>query len=264
MKKVFLLCTLALSVHSLSAQKKAVDSIAYQSWQRIGTNKISYNGNWALYKTAFQDAEKESKPETFIVNTKSGKKLTLEKIGDKQYNVNPYNLLSADYRLWDPSKCYLDYNNDGRLDMFAFLTNFKDSPYASKNGKFLLVNDVLGDNPQKTYSDANVKFLPRLRTIDINKDGKWYFSKLVSHLEKKGQLTDVQKEKLLNGLNNDEDNMMTEESRKRTLFQMLSDNGYTQVRYYETLKLFMQNPDETMKTEITTKIYCKIPRYKVQ
>jgi hypothetical protein len=98
--------------------------------------------------------------------------LTLEKIGDKKYNVNPYNLLSADYRLWDPSKCYLDYNNDGRLDMFAFLTNFKDSPYASKNGKFLLVNDVLGDNPLKTYSDANVKFLPRLRTIDINKDGR--------------------------------------------------------------------------------------------
>ena len=98
--------------------------------------------------------------------------LTLEKIGDKQYNVNPYNLSSADYRLWDPSKCYLDYNNDGRLDMFAFLTNFKDSPYASKNGKFLLVNDVLGDNPQKTYTDANVKFLPRLRTIDINKDGR--------------------------------------------------------------------------------------------
>jgi hypothetical protein len=34
--------------------------------------------------------------------------LTLEKIGDKKYNVNPYNLLSADYRLWDPSKCNPD------------------------------------------------------------------------------------------------------------------------------------------------------------
>jgi hypothetical protein len=26
----------------------------------------------------------------------------------------------------------------------------------------------------------------------------------------------------------------------------------------------MQNPDETMKTEITTKIDCKLPKYKVQ
>lgn len=136
-------------------------------------------------------------------------------------------------------------------------------PIEFLNNKFG-VTDLLQNKKVANIGLISNQFDYMSITADINKDGKWYFSKLVSHLEKKGQLTDVQKEKLLNGLNNDEDNMMTEESRKRTLFQMLSDNGYTQVRYYETLKLFMQNPDETMKTEITTKIDCKIPRYKVQ
>jgi hypothetical protein len=136
-------------------------------------------------------------------------------------------------------------------------------PIEFLNNKFG-VTDLLQNKKVANIGLISNQFDYMSITADINKDGKWYFSKLVSHLEKKGQLTDIQKEKLLNGLNNDEDNMMTEESRKRTLFQMLSDNGYTQVRYYETLKLFMQNPDETMKTEITTKIDCKIPRYKVQ
>ncbi|MCV2484790.1 prolyl oligopeptidase family serine peptidase [Flavobacterium sp. SH_e] len=85
MKKILLLCMLALGIHSISGQKKAVDSIAYQSWKRVGTNKISYNGNWVSYKTVFQDAEKESAPETYIVNTKSGKKITFEKVGDANF-----------------------------------------------------------------------------------------------------------------------------------------------------------------------------------
>ncbi|WP_281233998.1 S9 family peptidase [Flavobacterium gelatinilyticum] len=85
MKKIFLLCILSAGIHSISAQKKVVDSIAYQSWKRVGTSKISYNGNWVTYKTVFQDTEKESEPETFIVNTKSGKKQTLNKISDANF-----------------------------------------------------------------------------------------------------------------------------------------------------------------------------------
>lgn len=136
-------------------------------------------------------------------------------------------------------------------------------PIEFLNNKFG-VTDLLQNKKVANIGLISNQFDYMSITADINKDGKWYFSKLVSHLEKKGQLNADQKEKLINGLNNDHDNMMSEESRKRTLFQMLADNGYTQVRYYETLKLFMQNPDETMKTEITTKIDCKIPKYKVQ
>lgn len=136
-------------------------------------------------------------------------------------------------------------------------------PIEFLNNKFG-VTDLLQNKKVANIGLISNQFDYMSITADINKDGKWYFSKLVGHLEKKGQLTNDQKEKLINGLNNDQDNMISEESRKRTLFQMLADNGYTQVRYYETLKLFMQNPDETMKTEITTKIDCKIPKYKVK
>lgn len=101
-------------------------------------------------------------------------------------------------------------------------------------------------------------------TADINKDGKWYFSKLVNHLESKGQLNSQQKETLINSLKADDNSMLTEESRKRSLFKMLAENGYSQVRYYESLKLFMQNPDETMRTEVTDKIqYKSTPKFKV-
>jgi polyhydroxyalkanoate synthesis regulator phasin len=94
-------------------------------------------------------------------------------------------------------------------------------------------------------------------TADINKDGKWYFSKLVTHLEKKGQLTCEQKDSLIEDLKSDTSHMITEEGRKRSLFQMLSDNGYTHVRYYESLKQYISNPDETLKTEMTHKLDIK-------
>lgn len=85
MKKIVTLCTLFMSVCSLLAQKKEIDSIAYQQWKRIDGSKISYNGNWVSYKTVFQDPEKEAKRETFIVNTKSGKKLILDQVSDANF-----------------------------------------------------------------------------------------------------------------------------------------------------------------------------------
>jgi hypothetical protein len=136
-------------------------------------------------------------------------------------------------------------------------------PIEFLNNKFG-VTDLLQNKKVANIGLISNQFDYMSITADINKDGKWYFSKLVAHLEKKGQLNTEQKEKLITALNNDDDNMVTEESRKRSLFQMLADNGYTQVRYYETLKLFMQNPDETIKTEITAKIDCRLPKYKVQ
>jgi hypothetical protein len=96
---------------------------------------------------------------------------TLEKASAQKLQLGQRSLLDADYRFWDPSKCYLDYNQDGQMDMFAFLTNFKDAPYGSKFGKFLLVDDVFGSSPKLKFIDANRRFLPRLKTIDLNKDG---------------------------------------------------------------------------------------------
>lgn len=99
--------------------------------------------------------------------------ITLERASKYKFQVNEKSLYEADYRFWDPSKCYLDYNNDGFLDMFAFLTNFKDSPYGSNYGKFLLVDDVFGPDPKLKFTEANKRFMPKLITIDLNKDGKY-------------------------------------------------------------------------------------------
>lgn len=96
---------------------------------------------------------------------------TLERASSQKLQFGERGLIDSDYRFWDPSKCYLDYNQDGKMDMFAFLTNFKDAPYASNFGKFLLVDDVFGPSPKLKFIDANRKFLPRLKSMDLNKDG---------------------------------------------------------------------------------------------
>ena len=89
----------------------------------------------------------------------------------QKLQINEKSLFDAEYRFWDPSKCFLDYNQDGFIDMFAFLTNFKDAPYGSKFGKYILVDDVLGTSPKIKVFDANRRFMPRLKTMDLNKDG---------------------------------------------------------------------------------------------
>jgi len=96
---------------------------------------------------------------------------TLERASLQKLQINEKSLFDAEYRFWDPSKCFLDYNQDGFIDMFAFLTNFKDAPYGSKYGKYILVDDVLGTSPKIKVFDANRRFMPRLKTMDLNKDG---------------------------------------------------------------------------------------------
>lgn len=85
MKNILLLCTLALSVHSLSAQKKTVDEAAYQSWQRISNKSLSYNGKWISYSSVFQDEEKENKKQTIIQEAPKGKRLVLNDISDLKF-----------------------------------------------------------------------------------------------------------------------------------------------------------------------------------
>lgn len=85
MKNILLLCTLALSVHSLSAQKKTVDEAAYQSWQRINSKSLSYNGRWISYSTVFQDEEKENKKQIIIQEAPKGKRLVLNDISDLKF-----------------------------------------------------------------------------------------------------------------------------------------------------------------------------------
>jgi dipeptidyl aminopeptidase/acylaminoacyl peptidase len=85
MKNILLLCTLALSVHSVSAQKKTLDQEAYQSWQRINNKSLSYSGKWISYDEVFQDEEKENKKQTIIQQAPKGKRLVLDDISDLKF-----------------------------------------------------------------------------------------------------------------------------------------------------------------------------------
>ncbi len=85
MKKIVLLCTLALGVHSLSAQKKAVDESAYDQWKRINSKSLSYNGKWISYSTVFQDEQKESPKQIIIQEAPKGKQLVLNNVNDLKF-----------------------------------------------------------------------------------------------------------------------------------------------------------------------------------
>jgi hypothetical protein len=76
------------------------------------------------------------------------------------------------YNYWDPSKAYLDFNQDGRLDMFAFLTHSGNNVYGDIPGKVFLISDVFGPKPVITQHECSTRFMPRLNTIDVDNDGR--------------------------------------------------------------------------------------------
>ncbi|MEO8253717.1 MAG: prolyl oligopeptidase family serine peptidase [Flavobacterium sp.] len=113
MKKIVILCMFFLSIHSLFAQNKVVDASAYQTWKRINSKSLSYDGKWMSYTTVFQDEEKENKKQIIIQQTPKGKHIVFDNatdlkfIGKKdwiQYKVNDstllQNLKSGTKRVW--------------------------------------------------------------------------------------------------------------------------------------------------------------------
>lgn len=113
MKKIIVLCILFMGIHSLSAQKKAVDEAAYQTWKRINSKSLSYNGKWMTYSTVFQDEEKENKKQIIIQEAPKGKRLVLDNVSDlkfigkkdwiqysKKDSTILQNLKSGQKRLW--------------------------------------------------------------------------------------------------------------------------------------------------------------------
>ncbi len=75
---------------------------------------------------------------------------------------------------------------------------------------------------------------------DFNKDGKWYFSKMINFLYSKNALTTSQKFDLINNLEKDP-NMKEMSTKKEKLFESLSENGFEITRYYESVKDFIDN-----------------------
>lgn len=64
---------------------------------------------------------------------------------------------------------YFDYNNDGRLDFFAFLAN-NSNGYSVGFGKYVLVDDIL-NSPEVSSFDSDIWFGGRMEINDFNGDG---------------------------------------------------------------------------------------------
>lgn len=79
--------------------------------------------------------------------------------------------------------------------------------------------------------------------IDFNKDGKWYFSKMLNYLKEKNAITSEQKYKLITEMEIIPE-MKDVEYRKEKLLSVLESNGYENIRYYDSLKKFTENPNE--------------------
>ena len=103
-----------------------------------------------------------------------GELLTAEEIRNKidiQQNCDcdgcacavKFDLLNNSYR-------YLDYNNDNKPDLFGWMIN-NSYGYAVDWGKYVVIDDVLGDFDVKYY-DAETWFAGRIEINDFNGDGR--------------------------------------------------------------------------------------------
>ena len=97
------------------------------------------------------------------------------------------NWQGSQYRFNDANSIYFDYNNDGVLDMFSFVTNFVNAPWGSTGGKYLLVKDVLGKNPEKVYSNSTTRFAANFELNDLNGDG---INEIIQYSQDGHQLAD--------------------------------------------------------------------------
>jgi len=136
-KKTILCISIFLGLQSLFAQKKDIDSTAYQQWKYITSSELSYTGDWMAYNTVYQDFEKENPAQTYIVNTKSLERQVLEEVNslkfvgtgnwvfyEKQGGNYLQNLQTQTIRPWKTEA----YTSSLPNTDFLYYTHFKNSP----------------------------------------------------------------------------------------------------------------------------------------
>jgi hypothetical protein len=153
----------------------------FVGWEGSDSNSLSItlNGNTTVQALFVRLKNLQNKgPNYSDINSKtqfaiqnkffSGNYITSQRALAHGLNINPTAVDFADYRYSDPNRTFLDYDRDSLIDMAAFLTNFKNPPYASSPGKFLLVNDVFGPNPDYNYFDTSGRWIGGKMTVFEN------------------------------------------------------------------------------------------------
>ncbi|MDC0506366.1 VCBS repeat-containing protein [Flavobacteriaceae bacterium] len=75
-------------------------------------------------------------------------------------------------RMFGRDGIYFDFNNDNKLDVFGFLTNFIPN-WGVEKGKFVLADNVLNDSRTKLYFDTDISFGGgSIEANDFYNDGK--------------------------------------------------------------------------------------------
>jgi len=75
----------------------------------------------------------------------------------------------TNFSLFNNHSRFIDFNSDGRIDLFGWLMN-NSQGYGVGYGKYVLVDDVL-NNPTSIYYDSNIWFGGRMEVNDFNGDG---------------------------------------------------------------------------------------------
>lgn len=79
MKGKFMLAAL-LGMQVAVAQKKTIDTTAYNEWKRIGTPSLSYDGQWMLYRYSGDEDRLQ-----YLVNTATGKATTFTGMNSPEF-----------------------------------------------------------------------------------------------------------------------------------------------------------------------------------
>lgn len=81
-----------------------------------------------------------------------------------------FELNNNKYQMSDHSYTFLDYNQDGYLDLFGWCYNL--TPVMGRNsGKYIVVDNILGSKRKITFHDSDIAWPSGMETNDFNKDG---------------------------------------------------------------------------------------------
>jgi len=207
-------------------------------------------------KLAFQSKDQNEKD--FYLNEIQYVKDTIKNLEIKKENIKDEfgkNILNHFVKETDDFTDYLEIVRKRNDELRLQTTEFRDviiesakvkmkiyQPIEYLNEKFG-IQDIITQNPVVNLGVLNNKFEYMSLTHDKNKEGQLYFNKLVDSLNRRGFINAKQKIDLLTTAKTGDRFTNKEESRKKHLFQVLSENGYKTVRYYKEVNDFLSDPE---------------------